>query len=94
MAKAIWNGQVLAESDRCRTVEGTLYFPPESVRTELIRPAGTTYTCGWKGVCDYYHVSVDGKENPEAAWCYADPLPAAENVRGMFAFWKGVEVQA
>ena len=27
MAKAIWNGQTLAESEKIETVEGNIYFP-------------------------------------------------------------------
>ena len=30
--KAIWNGQVIAESDDTVVVEGNRHFPPESVR--------------------------------------------------------------
>ena len=36
MAKAIWNGVVLAESDKYEIVEGTVYFPPESIKKEII----------------------------------------------------------
>ena len=32
MAKAMWNGQLLAESETTETVEGNLYFPEESVQ--------------------------------------------------------------
>ena len=32
MAKAIWNGQTLAESETYQTVEGNIYFPDESVK--------------------------------------------------------------
>jgi uncharacterized protein (DUF427 family) len=34
MAKAIWNGQIIAESDRCEVVEGNHYFPPQTVKRE------------------------------------------------------------
>ena len=34
MAKAVWNGQTLAESDTYETVEGNIYFPDESVKRE------------------------------------------------------------
>jgi uncharacterized protein (DUF427 family) len=35
---------------------------------------------------------VDGQENPDAAWYYPDPKPAARNVKYHVAFWRGVEV--
>lgn len=92
MATARWNGAVLAESDQVEVVEGNLYFPPESVNREYLRPSDTHTTCGWKGVASYHHVVVDGQENRDAAWFYPDPKPAAANIRGRVAFWRGVEV--
>lgn len=92
MPRATWRGAVLAESDRHEVVEGNVYFPPESVRREHLKPSPTHTTCGWKGEASYYTVVVDGQENEDAAWYYPDPKPAAEKIRGMVAFWKGVEV--
>ncbi|CAH0999258.1 hypothetical protein LEM8419_00555 [Neolewinella maritima] len=91
--KAIWNGQVIAESPETLVVEGNHYFPADSVRQEFLRDSATTSYCGWKGDCRYYTLEVDGKSNPDAAWYYADPLPRAEHIRGHVAFWKGVTVQ-
>lgn len=91
MAKAIWNGKVIAESDKTETVENNLYFPPESVKTEFLEKSGETYKCSWKGTADYYNVKVDGKDNEGAAWSYPEPTDAAKNIKGYFAFWKGVE---
>ena len=34
VAKAIWNGETLAESTEYKEVEGNIYFPPESVKWE------------------------------------------------------------
>ena len=39
-----------------------------------------------------YTLAVDGKENRDAAWYYPDPKDAASNIKGMVAFWRGVEV--
>ena len=36
--KAIWRGQVIAESDRTLAVGGYEYFPRETVRMDLLRP--------------------------------------------------------
>jgi uncharacterized protein (DUF427 family) len=36
MAKAMWNGAVIAESDQTIEVEGTQYFPPEAVKREYL----------------------------------------------------------
>jgi uncharacterized protein (DUF427 family) len=93
MAKAIWEGTVVAESDKCVMVEGNHYFPADSVRMELLQPVDQTTVCGWKGVANYYDIVVGGKRNPGAAWYYADPLPAASEIQGRIAFWKGVRVE-
>ncbi|AGF51419.1 ssl3291 [Synechocystis sp. PCC 6803] len=94
MAKAIWNGVVLAESDQCEMVEGNYYFPPDSIHPQYFQPSNTHTVCGWKGTASYYTVVVDGQENPDAAWYYPDPKPRAENIKGYIAFWRGVKVEA
>jgi len=93
MAKAIWNGQVIAESDRCEVVEGNQYFPLEAVKREFLQPSNTHTTCGWKGIASYYDVAVGGQVNKDAAWYYPDPKLAAANIAGYVAFWRGVKVE-
>ncbi|MDE2078927.1 MAG: DUF427 domain-containing protein [Patescibacteria group bacterium] len=90
--KAIWNNRVIAESDDTVVVEGNHYFPRESVKMEYLAKNGDTYTCPWKGVCDYYDVTVDGKTAKGAAFMYPDPKPEAKHIKGYFAFWQGVAV--
>jgi uncharacterized protein (DUF427 family) len=93
MAKATWNGAVLAESDRFEVVEGNVYFPPEALRREHVKESATHTVCSWKGTASYYDVVVDGNVNKDAVWYYPDPKPAAANIKGYFAFWKGVAVE-
>ena len=94
MAKAIWEGVVLAESDSCVIVEGNHYFPPNTVEREYFRPSSTTTVCSWKGVAHYYDIEVKGKRNPDAAWYYPQPSDAAKQIKDHVAFWKGVRVEA
>lgn len=94
MARAVWQGVVLAESDACRVVEGNHYFPPESVARQYLRPSATHTRCGWKGEASYYDVVVDGAVNRDAAWYYPQPLPAAREIAGYVAFWRGVATEA
>jgi uncharacterized protein (DUF427 family) len=93
MPKAIWNGAVIAQSDACETVEGNRYFPAAAVPHEHLRPSTTRTECHWKGTANYYDVVVDGKVNKDAAWYYAEPTPAAANIKGYVAFWRGVTVE-
>lgn len=92
MVKAMWNGAVIADSDRTIIVEGNHYFPPEDVRMELLAPSATTSTCPWKGLASYHSVIVDGATNADAAWHYPDPKPAAAEIKDHIAFWRGVTV--
>jgi uncharacterized protein (DUF427 family) len=90
--KAVWNGVVIAESDRTLTVEGNHYFPPDSVRGEYLESSGTHTTCPWKGMASYFNIVVAGRTNPDAAWYYPEPKPAAHDIRDYVAFWKGVDI--
>jgi uncharacterized protein (DUF427 family) len=93
MVKAVWNGTTIAESDSTVVVEGNHYFPIDSVQQDFLRPSATTSHCPWKGNANYYSLEIDGAANKDAVWYYAEPLPAAANIKGRVAFWKGVKVQ-
>jgi uncharacterized protein (DUF427 family) len=93
MARATWNGAVIAESDSFEVVEGNVYFPPGAVRREHFAESPTHTVCPWKGTASYYHVVVDGKENRDAAWYYPEPKAAAANIKDHVAFWRGVTVE-
>jgi uncharacterized protein (DUF427 family) len=94
MARAEWNGQVIADTADTVVVEGNHYFPADAVDPALLKPSSTTSVCGWKGTAQYYSLVVDGTENRDAVWYYADPKPQAANIKGRLAFWKGVKVTA
>jgi uncharacterized protein (DUF427 family) len=93
MAKATWENTVLAESNKTIEVEGNHYFPPEAVKSEYFKPSDQHTTCPWKGLASYYDIDVHGKRNPNAAWYYPEPKPAAKQIKGYLAFWKGVKVE-
>ncbi len=90
--KAIWNDQVIAESDDTVVVERNHYFPADSVNRQFLKPSATHTTCPWKGEASYYSLDVNGQQNPDAAWYYPEPKDAAANIKNYVAFWKGVKV--
>ncbi|MEM8894477.1 MAG: DUF427 domain-containing protein [Bacteroidota bacterium] len=92
MMKAIWNGQVLAESEDTVVVEGNHYFPPQSINKDLFQESATHTVCPWKGTASYYTLDVEGAQNKDAAWYYPETSELAKNIKGYVAFWKGVEV--
>lgn len=94
MPRAVWNGEILAESGDTVVVEGNHYFPIESVNTEYLEDSDSHTRCFWKGLASYYDVVVDGQRNSDAAFYYPDPSKAARQIKDHVAFWRGVEVEA
>jgi uncharacterized protein (DUF427 family) len=97
--KAIWNEQIIAEANKedLIYIEGNWYFPPTSVKSELLGKSNTPYTCPWKSECQYYSLMVNGQINKDAAFCYPRPLPSAidrvkKDFSGYIAFWNGVQI--
>lgn len=91
--KAIWNGKVIAKSDKTINIEGNQYFPPESLNKEYFSESDTHTICHWKGTASYFNILVEGEINEDAAWYYPETTALAEKIKGYIAFWKGVEIQ-
>ena len=92
MARAIFNGTVVAESDDFEIVEGNVYFPPGSLTEGCFQPTDHTTVCGWKGTANYYSVEAGGKAAENGAWTYHDPKPDAANIKDHVAFYPIVTV--
>lgn len=92
MAKAVWNGQVIAESEKYVSLEGNVYFPKDAVKQEFLRASDHHTFCPWKGTASYYSLEVDGQTNENAAWYYPTPSDASKHIKDHIAFWKEVEV--
>lgn len=92
MPTATWNGAAIARSDDTVVVEGNHYFPADSIAPDYLEDSATRSHCPWKGEASYKTLVVDGARNADAAWYYPDPKPAAAEIKGRFAFWKGVTV--
>jgi uncharacterized protein (DUF427 family) len=90
--KAIWNNEIIAESDDTVVVEGNYYFPGRAVNQKYLEPSDTKTVCPWKGTANYFTLNVSGKRNEDAAWYYAEPKDAAIQIKDRVAFWKGVQV--
>jgi uncharacterized protein (DUF427 family) len=90
--KAVWNGEIIAQSDDTVIIEGNHYFPPGSVNMDLLQDSATHTICPWKGTASYYDIVVGGEVNPDAAWYYPEVSELAKAIKGYVAFWHGVEV--
>lgn len=94
MAKAIWNGVTIIESDDITLVEGNAYFRIADIDPVILSESKTTRPtyCHWKGIAQYFDVTIDGETNVGGAWYYPEPYPQADVIRGRLAFWNGNEV--
>ncbi len=90
--KAIWNNEIIAQSDDTVVIEGNHYFPPLAIKKEFFSESNTHTICPWKGTASYYHLQVNGQQNKDAAWYYPEVSEQAKAIKGYIAFWKGVEV--
>ncbi|HKK38268.1 MAG TPA: DUF427 domain-containing protein [Cryomorphaceae bacterium] len=90
--QATYNGQVIAESENTKQLEGNHYFPISDVKEEFLKNSDTQTTCPWKGKASYYSVEADGETANDAAWYYPEPKEAARAIKDHLAFWRGVEV--
>lgn len=91
--KAIWNGTLIAESDKTIVVENNHYFPHDSIKQAYFKASEERTFCPWKGEAAYYDIEVDGKVNKAAAWYYPQTKHVAKSIENYVAFWKGVEVK-
>ena len=91
--KAVWQGKVIAESDRTLEVDGYHYFPREAVRMDLLRMAprtGSDLQCP-HGVRFYDLVEGEAR-SPRAAWSYEAPQARMQPVDHWIGFWNDVSV--
>lgn len=91
--KAIWNNEIIAQSDKVVSLEGNIYFPPESLISGFFVESDKTSICPWKGKANYLDIVVNGQVNTAAAWMYHNPSEAAQEIKDHVAFWRGVVVQ-
>jgi uncharacterized protein (DUF427 family) len=91
--KAIWNGEVIAESNHTVVIEGNYYFPPESINKDYFNVSDTYTSCYLKGKAMYFNITVNGQINFDAAWFYPKPLAKAKPIENYIAFWKGVQIE-
>jgi uncharacterized protein (DUF427 family) len=87
------SGAVLAEARGGEDVlpyEGNLYFAPGAVRADVLKVTDRTYTCPYKGTCNWVdYVGPDGGVVRDVAWVYPHVKPGHEVIQGRFGFYAG-----
>jgi uncharacterized protein (DUF427 family) len=87
------SGSVLARGDLGADVvsyEGNLYFAPGVVERDVLRVTDRTYTCPYKGTCNWVdYVGPDGKTVKDVAWLYPSPKAGHEVIKDRYGFYAG-----
>jgi uncharacterized protein (DUF427 family) len=86
------DGEAVAESSATRVLFETSlpprwYFQPEDVRADLLVESDKRTGCAYKGFASYRSVKVGDRLEEDLVWCYEDPRPEAERIRGRLAFF-------
>jgi uncharacterized protein (DUF427 family) len=88
----MWNGIIIAESDKAIKFDNNIYFPPDSINMRYLEHSTTHTTCPWKGVASYMTINAGGEKYVDSAWYFPAPKEAAKDITGYFAFLQNVRI--
>lgn len=86
------DGTVVADSRRPVLLFETslptrYYLPKTDVRMDLLTPTDHTTRCPYKGIAEYYALTVDGTTYDNAVWWYRHPTRESAPIAGMVCFY-------
>jgi uncharacterized protein (DUF427 family) len=92
LARATWQGLVIAESANAVVLHETrhapvVYFPRADARMDLMRRTSHKTHCPFKGDASYFSLRHGQAAADDAVWSYEEPIPEAEGIRGLVAFY-------
>ncbi len=93
MAKALWKGIVIAESDRIIHLEGKQYFPHTAVKPNYFIESERHSVCPIKGTANYYHIEVNGKRQSDAAHYFPNPNPKVKAIQNYISFTDDIDIE-
>jgi uncharacterized protein (DUF427 family) len=85
-------GTVLASTDdptKVESFEGNWYFDPSVVNHDALVVTDDTYTCSYKGTCNWINFSQGDATTKYVAWVYPKTLKGYEKIAGRYAFYSG-----
>lgn len=87
------SGAVLAQADVGPSLvayEGNWYFDPSAVQPDVLKVTERTYTCPYKGTCNWVdYVGPDSRNVRDVAWVYPKVKPGHEAIEGRYGFYTG-----
>ena len=92
--RILFNGEVIADSNRAYRVLETSHPPvyyilPEDLNPDYVQDASGSSFCEWKGKASYKSVKVGEKLLNRVGWTYPNPTKRFEPIRDYVAFYAG-----
>ena len=56
-------------------------------RLDLLSPSRYISRCPYKGISNYYHLTVKGQRHENMVWYYPEPVPEATRIKGLVSFY-------
>jgi len=89
--KVICQGITIADTTQGQRVletshPPTYYFPPDDVQLTYLQETPRRGVCEWKGLYQYYDLTIGDQLIPGAVWRYIQTTPGFESINGFFGF--------
>ena len=93
MAKALYNGETIAESKDTKIIDGNWYFPKDSINKKYLKESPTHLTSAERGKANFFNIYVGDKVNWNAAWYYPKPKQELEYIKGRIGFGPSIQIE-
>jgi len=90
--RIIFNGEVIAETNRAMRILETSHppvysIPQEDVKMEYLTATTRRTSCEFKGQASYWTLKVGDKTEENVAWSYANPNDGFEAIKDYLSFY-------
>ena len=90
--EVIVDGETVADSRRATFLFETgmptrYYLPIADTRLDLLSPSRYISRCPYKGIANYYHLTVKGRRRENMVWYYPDPVQEAKRIQSLVCFY-------
>jgi uncharacterized protein (DUF427 family) len=90
--QVVVDGEIVADSRRATFLFETgmptrYYLPIADTRLELLTPSHYISRCPYKGIANYYHLTVKGARHENMVWYYPNPVHESERIKGLVSFY-------
>jgi uncharacterized protein (DUF427 family) len=90
--EVVVDGEIAADSRRAMFLFETgmptrYYLPIADTRLDLLSPSRYISRCPYKGISNYYHLTVKGKRRENMVWYYPEPVLEVTQIKGLVSFY-------